>query len=640
MKRDRARKEAFVVSANTICGYVGKILRVDLTSEYITEEVLDEATLRKWVGGVGFGAKYLYDEVPSGVQWNDPANRIIVASGPLGGTMVGGSANISISTKGCLTNGATSTQANGFMGAFMKSSGFDAIIFAGIARRWVYLYIHDGTAELRAAQHLVGKNTWETEDEIKAELGYIDRQMSVFCIGPAGENLVKYAGIFGDKDHCAGHNGVGAVMGVKKLKAFCAPLGRTSIKVASPQRLLPTIETIWREIQKDAGGKKIFNLGTGGGYGSGEKRVAAGTLPVRNYLTNLYPESRLMTCQYVREHWNATPKPCWACGAHHCHMVTITDGPYRGLKVEEPEYEMFAAWGPLVGNTDPAETLVMSNLLTLLGLEGNEASFVVAMAIELYEKGILTKEDTGGLELKWGNNGAIRTLLERIARREGAFANMLAEGIKRAAETLGEEAQNCGVYTMKGHAPRGHDHRASWREMLDTATSDIGTYSSGYTGPADPDSHSLKERFSAEDVSTHIAKTKGRRQFEDTLGTCTFCVRVPLHFLVEALNSVTGWDFTVKEAQDVGLRVANLMRSFNLQHGVTADLEQPSPRWSSTPVDGPAKGISIASHWDGMLDNYYCLMGWDRQTGKPFPATLRALGLDSVVADLWTDSTT
>ena len=171
------------------------------------------------------GPKYLYDEVPPGVQWNDPENRIIIASGPLGGTMVGGSATISISTKGCLTNGATSTQANGFMGAFMKSSGYDAVIFEGIARRWVYLYIHDGTAELRDAQHLVGKNTWETEDVIKAELGYTEQQMSVFCIGPAGENLVKFAGIFGDKDHCAGHNGIGAVMGVKKLKAFCAPLG-------------------------------------------------------------------------------------------------------------------------------------------------------------------------------------------------------------------------------------------------------------------------------------------------------------------------------------------------------------------------------------------------------------------------------
>jgi aldehyde:ferredoxin oxidoreductase len=633
-KKGRTRKEALAVSSNKVGGYAGKILRVDLTNERITEDVLDEATLRKWVGGVGFGAKYLYDLAPD-VQWNDPANRLIVASGPLGGTMVGGSANISFITKGCLTNGATSTQANGFMGAFMKTSGYDAVVFEGIAKQWVYLYIHDNTAELRDARSLIGKNTWETEDEIKAELGYVDRQMSVFCIGPAGENLVKFAGIFGDKDHAAGHNGVGAVMGVKRLKAFCAPLGNQPIKVASPKKLLPAVEAIWQDMLKHPQGKKAFTLGTGGGYGTGEQRVAQGTLPVKNYLTSLFPEHRVMTCQYVRERWKATPRPCWACGARHCHMVTFTDGPYLGLTVEEPEYEMFAAWGPLVGNTDPAETLVMSNLMTLLGMEGNEAGFLTAMVIELYEKGVLTKEDTGGLELKWGNNAAIRTLLERVARQEGAFANILAEGTKSAAEALGEEALKCGIYTMKGHSPRGHDHRAQWREMFDTATSDIGTFSSGYMGPADPDSHSLKDRFSPEDVSTHTAKSKGRRQFEDTLGTCTFCTRVQLHFVVEALNAVTGWDFTPKEAQDVGLRVANLMRSFNLRHGVSVELERPSPRWSSAPADGPAKGVSIVSHWDAMLDNYYRLMGWDRKTGKPLPETLRALGLDSVVADLW-----
>jgi aldehyde:ferredoxin oxidoreductase len=173
--------------------------------------------------------------------------------------------------------------------------------------------------------------------------------------------------------------------------------------------------------------------------------------------------------------------------------------------------------------------------------------------------------------------------------------------------------------------------------MFDTATSDVGTYSSGYLGPADPDTHSLKAKFSPEEVSTHIAKTKGRRQFEDMLGACSFCTRAPLRFLVDALNAVTGWDFTVQEAQDAGLRVANLMRAFNLQHGVGVDLERPSPRWGSTPVDGPAKGISIAAHWDGMMDNYYQLMGWDRKTGRPFPETLRALGLDSVAADLWTE---
>ncbi len=623
------------MSPSSVYGYAGKILRVNLTDEFISEEVLDEAELRKWVGGVGFGAKYLYDEVPPEVQWNDPENRLIVASGPLGGTRVGGSGTISISAKGCLTNGATSTQANGFMGAYMKFSGYDAVIFQGIAKRWVYLYMHDGTAELRDAQHLVGKNTWDTEDAVKKELGYTEKGMSVFCIGPAGENLVKFAGVFGDKDHCAGHNGIGAVMGTKKLKAFCAARGTASVAVKAPRKLSEAVKSIWDGIQSNPIGRRLYDWGTGGNYEGGEERLLAGTLPIKNYTTNLYPESRLMTNQYARENWRAKRNPCWACQMHHCHMITFTEGPYKGLTVEEPEYEMWAAWGPLVGNTDPAEAAFLSNLLTLLGLEGNEAGFLVSMVIELYEKRVLTLENTEGLDLSWGNTKAMRTLLERIANRQGGFANLLAEGTKHVADFLGPEAQNCGIYTMRGHSPRGHDHRAMWREMFDTCTADIGTYQSGYLGPPAPEIPPINDRFSPEQVSTNVAKAKGRRQFEDTLGTCIFCTRLPLSKILEAFSAVTGWDFTPKEAQDVGFRTANLMRAFNLRHGVSIALERPSPRWSSAPVDGPAQGISINEHWDNMLDNYYKLMGWDRETGRPFPETLRALGLERVISALW-----
>ncbi len=616
-------------------GYAGKILRVDLGSERLTEEVLSEAELKKWVGGTGFGAKYLYAEVPPGVQWNSPENRLIVASGPLGGTRMGGSGTISIVTKGPLTNGAVATQANGFMGAYMKFAGYDAVIFEGAAKRWVYLYMHDGKAELKDAQHLLGKNTWETEDAIKAELGYAERGMSVFCVGPAGENLVKFAGIFGDKDHVAGHNGSGAVMGSKRLKAFCAARGRGAVAVADPDGLAQAVDKIWEQIQANPITKRIFDWGTGGNYQGADQRIVTGTLPTKNYTTNLYPETRLMTAQYSREHHDVRLSPCWACRMNHLWMVTFREGPYKGLTVEDPEYEMWAACGPLVGNTDPDEALVLANLLTLLGLEGNESGFLLSMVIELYEKGFLNQEDTGGLELKWGNTKAMKTLLERIARREGAFANVLAEGTYRAAEALGPAAKEFGIYTMKGHSPRGHDHRAMWREMFDTATSDIGTYQASYIGPEDPDTHALKNIFSPEEVSTHTARAKGRRQFEDMLGTCCFCTRMPLKMVLEAFNAATGWNFVPKDAHDVGFRSANVFRAFNLRHGLTVALERPSPRWASAPVDGPAKGVSILPHWDNMLDNYYKEMGWDRKTGRPYPETLKALGLDYIVKDLW-----
>ena len=616
-------------------GYAGKILRVDLTNEQVSEEVLDDDSLRKWVGGVGFGAKYLYEEVSPGTEWDDPENRLIVASGPLGGTTTGGSGTISISAKGPLTNGATSTQANGFMGAYMKFAGYDTVIFQGVAQRWLCLYMHGGVAELRDAEHLVGADTWDTEDAIKKELGYSERGMSVFCIGPAGENLVKFAGIFGDKDHAAGHNGVGAVMGAKKLKAFCAARGRTRFPVHANRKVSAKMKRIWELIQENPNTNKVYEWGTGGNYDSADARMDVGTLPVKNYTTNLYPETRLMTNQYARERWSAKGNPCWSCRMHHCHMITFTDGPYEGQTVEEPEYEMWAAWGPLVGNTDPGEAVFLSNLVTRLGLEGNEAGFLVSMVIDLYEHEVLSPQTTDGLELRWGNTAAIRTLLERIAHREGDFANLLAEGTMRAAEALGPEAKAVGIYTLKGHSPRQHDHRANWREMFDTATSDIGVYESGYAGPADPDTHALVHNFSPEEVSTNVAKTKGRRQFEDTLGTCIFCTRVPISHVVDMLNAATGWDVTVQEAQDVGFRAANLLRAFNLKHGVPVEAEKPSPRWSSAPVDGPAQGVTVEPHWEEMLDNYYEQMAWDRESGRPMPETLRALGLEGVAKDLW-----
>ncbi len=616
-------------------GYAGKILRVDLTNERLIEEELDEATLRKWVGGVGIGAKYLYEEVPTTATWDDPENRLVVATGPLGGTRAGGSGTISLSAKGCLTNGATSTQANGFMGAFMKFAGYDALIFQGAANRWLYLYLHDGVAELRDAGHLLGKDTWETEDALKGELGYLEKQLSVFCVGPAGENLVKFGGVFGDRDHAAGHNGIGAVMGSKKLKAFCAAKGRGSVAVKSRPELAKQSNSVWDILQSNPATGRLFQWGTGGDYDSADTRMTRGTLPVKNYTTNLYPETRLMTNQYARERWSAKGNPCWSCRMHHCHMITFTDGPYEGQTVEEPEYEMWAAWGPLVGNTDPGEAVFLSNLVTRLGLEGNEAGFLVSMVIDLYEHEVLSPQTTDGLELRWGNTAAIRTLLERIAHREGDFANLLAEGTMRAAEALGPEAKAVGIYTLKGHSPRQHDHRANWREMFDTATSDIGVYESGYAGPADPDTHALVHNFSPEEVSTNVAKTKGRRQFEDTLGTCIFCTRVPISHVVDMLNAATGWDVTVQEAQDVGFRAANLLRAFNLKHGVPVEAEKPSPRWSSAPVDGPAQGVTVEPHWEEMLDNYYEQMAWDRESGRPMPETLRALGLEGVAKDLW-----
>ena len=214
-----------------LTGYAGKMLRVNLTNSQIREEKLDRMTCRKYIGGTGIGARILYDEVLPGTEWSSPENRLIIASGPLGGTRIGGSGTFCVVTKGPLTNGAASVQANGFLGAFLKMCGYDGVVLHGASTNWTYLYIMSGSAELREANHLAGRDTFTTEQMIRRELAKGEREISVASIGPAGENLVKFAGIFADGGHSASHNGSGAVMGAKKLKAIAVQRGKAAVTI-------------------------------------------------------------------------------------------------------------------------------------------------------------------------------------------------------------------------------------------------------------------------------------------------------------------------------------------------------------------------------------------------------------------------
>ncbi|HEX78287.1 MAG TPA: hypothetical protein G4O03_07800 [Dehalococcoidia bacterium] len=610
-------------------GATGKVLRVDLSQGRIWEEVLDEATLRKYFGGTCLGVKYLCDEVDPKSDWSDPQNRLFIGSGPLGGTRVPGSGTISFVTKGALTNAASSTQANGFFGTFLKFCGFDAVLFQGAAPDWKYLYIHNGVAELRDARHLLGQDTWQTEESIKGELGYTERNMSVFSIGPAGENLVKFAGIIGDRGHVAAHNGVGAVMGSKKLKAIAVARGKGKVEVVDDKQLTAIAKQLVESARTEAG--VVFHWGTSRAISVAEP---AGWLPVKNYTTNAFPEHELFVGDRVRAVFETKSYPCWACPSHHRELMKVTEGPYTGYFGKEPEYEQWAAWGPQIYQKDPGAAVMLSNEVDRLGMDANEASWVVGWVMECYEKGILTQKDLDGLEMTWGNADATLGLLKNIAHRRG-FGNLLAEGVKYAAEKVGGEAVNMAICTGKGNTPRGHDHRGKWWEMLDTCVSNTGTLETqllfldlgiyGLPKQIDP--------FSWEQVSAAVAKTKGALQFVDSLVTCWFITRGDLPLLCQAVKAATGWDVDFEEALRVGRRAVNLMRFFSIKRGLTPDLEQPSHRYASTPVDGPVKGRTILPHWQQMISNYYQLMGWDKETGLPLPETLRELGLEHLIAD-------
>ena len=611
---------------NRLGGYMGEVLRVDLTNGHVTKESFKEEVFREYIGGVGLGIKILYDEVSGDTAWSDVGNRLVLAAGPLNGTSIPGSGTVCAVAKGCLTDGGASSQANGYLGAYLKTSGLDAMIIQGAASDWKYLYIHDGTSEIRDASHLISKDTIETEQLIRKELGKKTHELSVYSIGPAGESLVKYAMIFGDRGHVLAHNGLGAVMGSKKLKAIAVERGGFKVLVKKQQDLLKLSKQMSDQAKEHPIYGRIHKYGTSMLW---PMLAKIGLLPVKNLTTNLFANYEKFSREYYGNLYEMKRIGCWACPLHHVQHLKIKKGPHGPLETKDPEYECTASWSSLIGNEDFESAVMLSDLADRLGMDSNEAGWTIAFVIECYENGILTQHDTDGLKMNWGNVEAVKEMLFKIARREG-FGDILAEGVMRAAEHIGGDALNLGVYVKKGHSPRTHDARARWSDMLDYATSGVGT--------SESNSVPMEEPFLPKNVAFSVKKGK-IRQFVDSLVVCNIATMTyagtDVKNLIDALNLVTGWNYTEKEAVEMSERVVNLFRAFNIRHGHTPDLEVPSVKYGSTPVDGPMKGKNIMAHWEEMKDEYYKMMGWDRVTGKPLPETLERLGLRSVISDIW-----
>lgn len=618
-------------------GYAGKILRVDLTTRQITEEELDPETARKHFGGMGLGAKILYQEVPPGVQWSDPENRIILASGPLGGTKVMGSANFSAVTKGAMTEGPTATQANGYFGAFLRFAGFDAIILQGKADRLSYLSVDaKGKAELKDAASLSGKDTWETEESIKADLGFAPGAMSVFSIGPAGEKMVRFAALVGDRGHVAGHNGIGAVMGSKNLKAIAIARGQGRVELYDAAALSAASKEMFETIKNSKAWSRSYLFGTLGIMGN---LARTGGVPFKNYSTAVLPmtDAQLETFspEYLRANLKLVQRhPCWGCQMHHCDLIVIPEGPYAGKVGEEPEYEGFSGMGTQVGIYHGPTAAALANEVDRLGLDMNETGWVVGMVMECYEKGLLSRKDTDGIEMTWGNVDAVRAMINKIARREG-IGSILAEGGMRAAQRFG--AAEMAIHgNRRGNTPVGLDHRRSWAMILDACVSNTGT-SELHLMPnaAALGLKELSEPFAHREIALQVAKVKGVTPLVDCLGICRQANRDVPKLWTAMVNASTGWGVTWEEMVQVGLRAVNLLRCFYIRHGYRPDVELPSPRYGSAIPDGPNKGKDFMTVVDEMLDIFYQEIGWDRGTGKPLPATLKKLGMESVIPDIW-----
>lgn len=612
---------------------MGKMLRVDLSVGTLTDEELTPEAARMWIGGAGLGAKILYDEVPAGVEWDDPENRLIIGAGPLAGTKVHGSGTYNATTKGPMTNLAGTTQANGFFGAYLKFAGYDAIILQGQAPGWQYLWLGE-TPELRDASDLVGLDCWDFDDKLHQDLGYKERMLSVIGIGQAGENLVRFAVLSGDKGHVAAHNGVGAVMGSKKLKAIAVPRLKNTVPVADPDGL-PTMADSLFEHAFEFRDRWLYRGGTAIGLSDMEKM---GALPVKNYLTSVFPMHEKLNGLTFRANFEGRHTPCWGCKMNHLHIGCMTSGEDAGYQGEEPEYEGFSAFGSQIMNDDQSSAFKLSNLSDRYGFDANEAGWLVGWAMECYEKGIITKDDLNGQELTWGNTRAVEELFRMLSYREG-IGDILAEGVMRAGQKLGRGSEEWGVYVKKGASPRGHDHRGRWTELLDTCTGNTSTIEA--TAGADPvdgfDIEPIRDRFDPIEVSTFVGKINGRRQFDDCLGVCRFDSQ-DLLLELKCFNAVTGLNYTPNDALRKGRQIVHLLRAFNFRHGLTTELEAPSPRYASVPVDGAAHGTNPGQAFPIMKANYFRQMGWDEQTGKPLPETLRDLELEELIPDFWAET--
>jgi aldehyde:ferredoxin oxidoreductase len=603
-------------------GYCFRYGRVDLSQGTVTIETLSRALLSKWIGGVGLGAYFLSREVPPEAGPFSAENKLFLFSGPLSGSRFPGSGTFCCVTKSPMTGFSGATQANGYLAAYLKSSGLDGLIIQGESPEPVYLLVEDGRIVLRSAAACWGKGTFETERLLQQAHQRGTRKPSVYSIGPAGENRVRFAALVGDQGHVAGHGGSGAVFGAKKLKAIVAVKGDSRLDSAEPQQFEAAVKVLREKT-------KVYMKGGLKSHGTGclvRPAYELGELPINNLQTNLLEGVAGIDGEYFRANFDFRPKTCHACPIAHNAWVRITDGPYAGLEAEEPEYENIAALGSNIGVLAADAIIYLSYLTDDLGINVTETGWVLSWLMECSEKGLLgSYQDEGALA--WGDVAGAERMIHKIVSRQGELGELLAEGVMRSCRALGGEAEKLGVYTLKGGSPRGHDHRARWTELLDTCVSNTGTIEAIF-GRRFPDGLDapLENFFDPKAVARSNGRINGWRQFEDATGTCRFCTSSGPDEALSAFSAHTGMSLDVAGAAKIGRRIVTLLRLYNCRSGLTRSLDRPSPRYGCAPVNGPAAGHAILDSWDEILDIYYQNMGWD-SSGVPTAATLREMDL-------------
>ncbi len=621
-----------------ITGVGGEILWVDMTKSRIEKRPIEEDIVQDYLLGAGYLSRVLYDMIPVGMDPLGEKNVLGIATGLLTASMFPQSSRHLVAGLSPLTDVWGESHAAGFWGPELKLAGYDAIFFTGASKKPLYLNIEDSKVDLLSADKIWGKDVFETDDYLKEKHG---KKCRTLGIGQAGENLVRFAAVMNDRDRASARSGLGAVMGSKKIKAVSVR-GTGKIEVADKKNYLKEMDIFHRRMLDNPFTEGRARYGT---TNLVELMQHIGRLPSYNMRQGVFDEYEKISGEAINEDYLVKPRADWNCLQRCGRYTRVPKGPYAYIG-GSPEFESQSSLGSRCGNENLESVLFTHHLSNQYGMDTISLGGTISWAMEAWDEGLITAEDTGGIDLSWGNHETVVKLTKMIAFREG-FGDILAEGSAKAAEKIGRGTERF-VMTVKKQEIAGQEPRAQKSMGLAAVTAARGAdhlYAFPVLDEAGFDDE-IRERFGEEylpEMADRLNPTyKGImvKECEDymvvveSLGLCKYGTQIPPEFYYDdvalALKVHNGIELTREQIQLIGERIVSLNRMFNVRRGITRDDDQLPKRLTDEPAPkGPSVGEVV--ELNQMLDEYYKARGWDVKTGVPKPETLRRLGLEEEI---------
>lgn len=619
-------------------GYAGQILHVDLTSGQIDKKALDMDFARSHIGGLGFTTRIYLDMIKDNPEVDplSPENPFIIMTGPLTGMKLNGAARWTVGTRSPLTGFWGDSNTGGYFGAYLKFAGYDGIVITGKAANPVYLYIDDDIVEIRDAKEYWGADVYDTTDRMKTDLKQTGKRSGqVLCIGPAGENMIRFASLINNKGHAAGRTGMGAVWGAKNLKAIYV-VGTGKLEIADPEALKSIKEELKSVYEESIAIDALHASGTPAHIDVG---IIGGDIPIKNWQQSEWEGIDEIGPTAIEEKIHAGHRTCYGCGVACKKNAEVKDGPFKTAMGPGPEYETVAAFGSMCLNTSIESIAKANDICNRYGMDTITCGTTIAFAIDCFENGLIDESQTDGLKLTWGNAEAIVALTEKIAKCEG-FGALLAEGSARAASKIGKNASDF-LTTVKGLEAPMHDPRNFHGYGLAYAVSPRGAcHEASLTFEVEsgamyvPEIEELSEDYEVQTSEGRAKLNVATQNYGMFFSNCAvFCNLggLPLNatHTVSIVNAVTGFDYSLDEILKVGARVWYAKRGLTNLFGARAAEDQLPKRLMTALAEGPTEGS--VPDMDTMLQEFYELRGFD-ENGIPRKEVLESVGLPELAA--------